>query len=692
MKKIIKIVISFILLLSITLTTTNVVKAENPYITRTTNRFDELVETQDAYEAIQKIKDLGGYSLNKPTDLYIDDEDYIYIADTGNKKIVVLDPNHNLILSFGDDTLLSPRGIYVRDNVLYVADYGDHSVDDSGQIVLYDIDKTLPSATLKEIRKCPDSQVLSLSSFKYHPEKIAVDSNLTMYVVSEGSYSGVLTINNENRFISYFAPNNVDVSIGTKILQFLYGENEKANIKSILPTPPYNVHIDDSGYIYTVSQMVVKNEIGDTLKKVNIGGVNYYPNQMLASSDFVACWSGKYGNVYAATQSGFIYEYDINGNLIFIFAGPATTIDQLGLFKNIMGIAVNNEDEIYILDQNDNSIQIFTPTNFTNTVHQALGLFNEGRYQESQSLWEEVLVFNSMTDIAHKGIGLSFFMKGEYEEALKEFKLANDKENYSEAFWEIRNVWISNNILPLFIIIVLLIVAIFVISILNKKKHILEPINNAFMKAKEKKPVNDFLLMFKMLRHPYDATYYIKKDKKIRYYNGLIVLLLLFVIYIVSLVSTGFIFNNVVLERTVLLKEAFKILIPIVLFVVANYLASSLLEGEGTFRAIFLTTMAALMPIVVIYPFLIIVSNFITYSESFIYYFGITIMIGWSAVILLLVNKELHNYTFKKMILNIIMTVLLMLVLLIVVILCYLMVSQVITFIKDVISEVIFHE
>ena len=693
MKRIIKLLLVITLVITL-LSVKNNAYADNPFITRTANRFGELVETQDAYEAILKIKDFDDYTFNKPTDIYIDSEDYIYIADSLNKRIIVADANNHFVTSFGTSELIDPRGIFVRYNTVYVADYGIRSETKSepGKIVLYDLDKEAKTATLKAIRTCPDSQVLSLSNFDFHPEKIAVDTNLTMYVVSDGSYSGVLTINDENRFISYFAPNNVSVDLKTRITQFLYGENERTTLKAILPSPPYNVHIDDSGYIYTVSQMVIKNDLGDTLKKVNIGGLNFYPNEMLAASDFTSCWSGKYGNVYASTKSGFIYEYDINGDLLFTFAGKQTTIDQLGLFKNIIGLAVNSRDELYILDQNDNSIQIFRPTSLTKTVHEALGLFNEGRYQESQNLWEEVLVYNSMTDIAHKGIGLSYFMKGEYKEALKEFKLANDKKNYSEAFWEIRNVWISSNILPLFIIIMVIVIATFTIIILNQKKHILAPIKGGFTKLKEKKPINDFLLMFKMLRHPLDATYFFKKDKKIRFYNGLIVLFFVFIIYIIGLVFTGFIFNNVVLERTILLKEAFKILIPIILFVISNYLASSLLEGEGTFKAVFLTTMGCLMPIIIIYPFLILVSNYITYSESFIFYFGLFIMITWSLVLLIVVNKELHNYTFKKMILNIIMTLGLMLVLLIVVILVYLLVSQVVSFVQDIISEAIFHD
>lgn len=692
----------FKLLLTLFITTTlfslgNVhVLADNPFITRTVNRFGELVETQDAYESVFKIKNIqtssSSYLLKEPEDIYIDKDGFIYIADTGNKSIVILDKDNNYLTHFGSDNLVKPTGLFVRDNKIYIADYGEASDNTTGKVSIYQFDKLTNEVTLIENRYRPSSKILEIDNFVYRPTKISVDSNLTMYVTSEGSYNGILTINSVNRFMSYFAPNDVETSLKDKIINFLYGDNDKVLLKDILPTPPTNVHIDDSGYIYTVTQMVTKNDIGDTLKKVNISGQNFYPTQMLASSEFVSCWHGNCGNIFAATKTGFIYEYDIEGNILFIFGGNTTTIDQWGLFKSISSIAVNQNELLYILDKNDNAIQIFKPTAYTQTVHEALALYNDGKYQESKALWENVLVYNSMIDIAHKGIGLAHFMNAEYEDALTEFKLANAKQEYSEAYWEIRNIWFTTHIGLIFGLIIFLIILFFTLGILDKKFSYKARIKEKWQSLKKISWIHDFQLMFGMLKHPSDTTYFIKINKKMGYYNGIIILGLLFGIYILGLTSTGFIFNNVVIERTILLKEAFKVLIPIGLFIVANYLSSSLLEGEGTFKAIFLTSLASLMPLVIIYPLVILVSNYLTLNESFIYYFGVTIMIAWTAIILLVTNKELHNYTFKKMVLNVIMTILLMLVLLIVVILCYLMIAQVADFVKDIISEVIFHD
>lgn len=693
MKKL-KITLSIILLLLIFLTNAKKVSADNPFKTRTVNRFNEIVDSPDAYEAILKVKNIktfdGYINLSSPSDLFIDDADNLYIADTGNKQIVILDSDKNLITSFGSDQMIKPTGIYVRNSVIYVADYGSPSDNTSGCIWIYDVDLQKRQVTFKEKRQTPKSAVLEIDNFVYRPEKISVDQNLTMYVVNEGSYSGIMTINDENRFMSYFAPNNVKTTFKQRLQNFLYGDNKNVTLTDILPTPPFNVHIDDSGYIYTVTQTVIKNDLGDTLKKVNIGGNNFYPSEMIASSDFTSCWSGSVGNVIASTKSGFIYEYDINGNILFIFGGNTTSIDQLGLFKSISGVVIDSFNQLVVLDQNDASIQIFRPTEYTNKVHQALNLYNEGFYKESMQLWQEVLKYNSMLDVAHKGIGLAHYLEGDYNEALKEFKIANAKKEYSEAFWEIRNIFLEEHIGLVFVIFCTISLFVSGIIILKKKTTLFNKLQEKTKSFKNKKFVHDFLLMFGMIKHPLDTTYYLKTDKKIKVYNAFIMLLLIFLIYIFGLTCTNFIFSNVVLERTILLKEAFKIIIPIVLFVIANYLASSLIEGEGRLASIFSVTMASLAPIIIIYPIVVIISNILTFNESVIFEFGILSMIVWSAILLFVTNKELHNYTFKQMLLNIILTIVLMLVLLIVLILCYLMFQQVVDFIKDIIAEAIF--
>ena len=148
--------------------------------------------------------------------------------------------------------------------------------------------------------------------------------------------------------------------------------------------------LDDSGYIYTVTSTVVQNNIGDTVKKVNIGGVNFYPEDMNVASSFIDSWSSGFNTIYALTSNGFIYEYDTEGNLLFRFGGNIASDEQLGLFKAASSIATDSEGKLYVVDPNSNAIQVFTKTNFTTKVHDALVLYMSGKYVESKALWEEV--------------------------------------------------------------------------------------------------------------------------------------------------------------------------------------------------------------------------------------------------------------------------------------------------------------
>lgn len=670
------------------------VKASAPFITRTVDRYGELVETQGAYDPIRNIKNFEKAGVldtfKGPKDLFIDQDDYYYVADTGNKRVVILDKDWTYVTEFGSDILLKPNGLFVREEYIYVTDFGNDLDKESGKVVVYKFDKNNGTVTLDKTFGRPEGKLMEIDDFLYRPMKIAVDSNHTMYIVSHGSSNGVLLVNSENRFLNFFAPNSSTGTFVDLLKTYLYGENSKVILTKRIAPAPENVMLDDSGYIYTVTKTIVQNNLGDTIKKVNIGGLNFYSDEMIASSDFVDSWSGAHKTVYAVTGGGWIYEYDIEGNLLFIFAGKKTNDEQLGLFSSASAIAVNSKDELYVVDDTASSIQVFRKTEFTRNVHNALELYMSGRYEESKDLWEEVLRYNSMFDLAHKGIGMAYYLERDYNSAMEKFRIANAKEEYSEAFWEARNIWIMNNITTVAIIAISLGVALIVVAKTNKKYHYLTPVVKPIKDFAERPKVKSILVMFKYIRHPMDAVYYVRYDKKIKIYNAFIVLALILGIYLLSLVGTGFLFTDVVLEKTILLKELTKVILPIVLFIVSNYLISSLMSGEGSFKSITINTMGSLMPIVIMMPWIILVSNALTLNEGFIYYFPLVVMFIWTFILLFVVIKETHNYSVKKTIVNFLLTLIMMFVLVIVIILLYLVFAQLYGFIEDMFKEVIF--
>jgi len=699
MKK--KIILLVVLLLNfILLSTTVSIEAASAYYTYTVDRNGDLAETNEAYEAVEMIRNLSdGTTLSSAKDLFIDNEDYMYIADTGNKRVVILNPNYEVVFSFGEDKFIKPLGIHVVDNLIYIADYGLGQVNsDIGAIYVYEFDKTKidleEAIVLKNEFKTPSSPILEAENFLFRPTKIAVDKNHTMYIVNEGTTSGVLMVNENNRFVDYFASNSLKLSFFERMQRIIYQNNDNVQMTKNIPTPVFNITLDNSGYFYTVTQTNLESNSGDNLKKINIGGINFFDDDMYVYSDIVDVWPGHQENIYAVTTNGFIFEYDNLGNLLFAWGGKGVGNDKLGLFMSASSIAIDSHNNVFVIDDNSsrNAIHIFRETPFATQIHEALDLYNNAKYVESIEVWEEVLRYNSMLDIAYRGIGLGHMMNQEYNEALEYFEIARDQQQYSEAYWEIRNLSLIDTMDNIIIIVVLLAVLVVVIKQVNRRSMVFSFVGNIKEKAKEKKRLREFFYMFHFLKNPADACYGIKQEKKSTLLSAWIILGLIFILYILGLVYTGFIFNDVVLENTILLKEAFKIIIPILLFIVSNYLMSSLMEGEGTFKAVFINMVGALMPVLIIYPFLIIISNFLTLNEAFIYEFGIFGMIIWSVFIVYFNVKETHGYTVGQTFVNIFLSIVFMVILIIILLIVYLMITQVSNFVIDLVKEVILRE
>ncbi len=676
------------------------VEAKSAYKTYTLDRTGELVETNEAYEAVEMIRTLSdGSTLDSAKDMFIDDEDYLYIADTGNQRVVIMNPDLEVLFTFGEDLLIKPLGIYVVDNLIYVADYGrGQTNDDIGAIYVWSFDKE--EAVFEDAIShvgtfsTPTSPILEAEEFLFRPTKIAVDKNHTMYIVNEGTTSGVLMVNENNRFIDYFASNSLNLTFWERMQRIIYQANENVTLTKNIPTPVHNITLDGNGYFYTVTQNNQESDTYDNLKKINIGGDNFYKGEMYVYNDLVDAWCGDVENVYAVSSNGFLFEYDNQGNLLFAWGGKGLGNDKLGLFLSASSIAVDSENNIYVIDDNSsrNSIQIFRETPFAHEVHNALDLYNNAQYVESIEVWEEVLRYNSMLDIAYRGIGLGYMMNQEYELALEQFEICQDREQYSEAFWEIRNLALIENV-DIFIYVVLILIVVFnLVKFTNRRYHYLAFVGDIKQGIKKQKTMREFLYMFHFIKNPFDACYGVKVEKRSSMISAWLVLAILFVIYILGLVYTGFAFNYVILEETILVKEALKILIPIIIFIIANYLMSSLMEGEGTFKTVFINTIGALMPVLIIYPFLIIISNFITWNESFIYDFGIFIMIGWALILLYFNIKETHNYTVGQTFVNLFLSFVFMIIIIIVLLMVYLMVTQVVGFISDLLKEVILRE
>jgi DNA-binding beta-propeller fold protein YncE/uncharacterized membrane protein (GlpM family) len=643
-----------------------------PYETETLSANGYVIETQTAYTPIGLFaKDSN---LVNPEDIFIDNQDRVYVVDSGTKSVFVFDLYGKQLNEIGKDVLNIPTGVFVDETGnIYVADYGNEMVyrfSNDGEL-------------LAEFGK-PDSPLFGTKS-PYKPQKVGVDRRGNIYVIGEGSNNGIIQLSKDGAFLGYYGVNIAGGSLESFLSSLLTSETQKANMFLKLPPAPDNIAIDDKGLIYSVTEGTDE----EVVKKLNVAGKNLLPPEIVGSNSFKDITVNEIGNMYVLDSSGRIAEYDSFGNLLFLFGGKDDGTNRLGLFKQPTGISVDKFGRLYVTDKERGLVQVFDRTAFAEKIHEGLELFIEGLYIESQDYWTEVLRLNSSFGLAHTAMGKAYFKQQEFDLALNEFKLAEDKGGYSEAYWEVRHKWLQNNLSTIFMIIFAFFLVRFIVLFIDKRKGILNPVRSGLNKITGIKLVKELLFGFKFFRHPIDSFYYLKWMKHASILSATILYIIMFVEVLIAKFATGFVFSSGSMARANLFMEIVLFFGPLALFIVCNYLISTINDGEGRLKDIYVGTIYSFVPYLVFILPLTLISNFLTLNEAFVYDFSIMIIYGWSLIILVIMIKEIHNFTISETIRNIFMTIFAMIILVLVIFIIYVLIGQVFDFVYSIVQEVI---
>jgi len=392
--------------------------------------------------------DLGISDFNTPSDMAFDGEGNLYVADTGNSRIVVLNRDLTLkkvITQFGNkgkkDTFKKPEGITVgSDGTIHIADTENHrivSMNSSGKLIrVFGLTKNS----------------LTGSNFVFLPTKVGVDRANRYYVIASHVTNGIMGFDANGEFSGYFGSLKVQTSLAEKFWKTVATKEQRSQMELFIPTEFNNLDIDSDGFVYATD---TDDSEDQSIRKINPSGVdvlvNYNSTKPICGdlsynsagsysgpSKFVDIIVRKKG-IYSALDStrGRIFTYDSEGNLLYVFGGLGS---QLGTFKNPIAIGSWNEG-IYILDQNRAQIIVFQPTQYGQLINKAVGLRFDGDETKAVSCWKNVLKLDSHYELAYDGIGKSLLASNKNKEAMYYLKKGMDKRNYSIAFHRYRNEW-----------------------------------------------------------------------------------------------------------------------------------------------------------------------------------------------------------------------------------------------------------
>ena len=663
----------FAMLLCLVMMAGMTASAETPYKTYTVDGYSYVLETQSAYNPLAAITKVGETAFVSPMDMAIGKDGNLYIADAGAHVILICSRDGEQVGSIGEGVLQTPTGVYVtEDGTVYVAD------KDAKKVFVFDAQGNVTAEYGK-----PDSPIYG-NSMDFKPTKVVANKTGTMYIICEGNMNGIVQLSpvEGGSFLGYFGTNYTSLSPFQMIQRVILTDAQRAQMLSNIPSTPTNLHIDDTGLIYTVTQ----GDKETSLKKLNIAGKNLLDSDPYYADLPAAVTTGNYNNILVADSDGYIYEYNEDGELLFMFGGRDDGRQRVGLCNKVEAIAVDEDDRIYLLDSDKKQIHIFEPTEFTNLLHESLYLFSKGQYTQSKEPLSKVLQMNSMFDYANQAMGHAYLQEENYEQALKYFRLAKSFEGYSDAFWEVRNIWIRNYLVAAVLAIAAVIVLIRGGKSLYRKKYA----NRPTTQTGEHILLGQLRYSLYFMRHPMDGCYGVKKEGKNSWWCANILLGTFILFSILEKYCSGFLVKTVREGRYDLITDIGKVLVIFIGLTACNYLVVTIHEGEGFFKDLYCAYAYCLTPYIVIKPFVILLSNVLTYNEVFLISFANIIVWTWVVILILLTLKEINNFTVGETAKALAITAFTVLILTLLVCIIYVLFSQVIDFVITVVREVVY--
>lgn len=686
MKK--KILTTLLLTLLLTLTLGGVAaEAVVPYTTYTYDVHGAMTKSPHAYVPLEYINsdtiaatvgsgaDNGRYSqggfdgLGTIEDICVDDLNHVYLVDSVKSCIVCLDENYNLRLIISGftnengvpDSLNGPRGVYVTESEIYVADTGN------SRIVIFD-----KMGNFAGIVAEPDSEVIPDKSI-YTPVAVSVDAAGRIYVVSSTTNYGVISMNRDGSFNGFIGAQKVTYNLFQYMWRMFQTDEQLAKAEKYVPTEYNNLTIDEDGFIYvttdSIDEAAQQNAIASRskssnyapIKKLNPSGTDvlvrggFYPpsgevtingasnvdNSIAGPSQIVDVAVGPSGTWSIIDKKrSKVFTYDEQGNLLHVFGDVGEQLGQIS--KDGLSAIAYQGSRILLLDYTKATITIYKRTAYGDLIVEALQSKLDREYDKIVDYYIEILRDNNNFDTAYIGIATSYYQDGDYEQAMDLYKYAYDTTNYSEAFAKYRKEWIEDRVwmVPVFIIVVC--VAMTAFGRYYKK------VNLRGQKMKEKRTLKEeFLYVFHVIYHPFDGFWDLKHEKRGSVKGATLIFGITIIGFLYKAVGQGYLYNPYFTGIS-LLTQILSVVLPVMLWVIANWCLTTLFDGEGSFKDVYVTTCYALMPVCVCSILSTILSNVLTLEESTIIGFVTSLGFIWTGALIFFGMMVIHDYSLGK--------------------------------------------
>ena len=660
-------------------------------------------------------------NISNPSDIEVDDNDNVYLADTSNNRIVILDRYYkvkNIISNFVNaqgtaDALNAPQGVFITSDKYVAGELvsGKIYVCDSGnnRIVTFNRD-----GQFLEIIPQPESELIEADDI-YTPIAVAVDNYDRLYVVSSSTTDGIIVMTEQGEFTGFVGAQKVTVSAWEQLWKRFQTDEQKEQSVQNLSSAFNNITLTGD-FIYVTTSSISEYKVTSAIDSKSTSG-DYAPVKMLnAAGDEIMRRNGFYppsGEVdhkqmkasdliYGSStvvdvaigpektwsiidqKRSKVFTYDFDGNLLFAFGDMGSTSQmQLGNIpeKALSGI-VYQGDKMLLLNKNNNNFTVYSRTEYGDILIRALANQNARQNDKAIEDWTEILKRNSNFDAAYIGIGKALYRSGSYEESLEYFKSAYDTTNYSNSYKEIRKEWLSKFIILIPIFVVALCVG------LGKFFGFAKKFNKRVSVTKGKRTYGqEIMYIFHLIFHPFDGFWDLKHEKRGSVRAGATILgVTVFAFWYQSL-GQGYILNARGTYMT-FFGAIMAVVVPLALWIIANWCLTTLFEGEGSLKDIFIASTYSLPPLVLFIIPTTIASNFVLENEANLISVIVAFGFVWTGMLLFFGMMVTHDYTMGKNFIMTLSTILGMICIMFIALLFSTLLGKLISFITNIVTEI----
>jgi hypothetical protein len=190
--------------------------------------------------------------------------------------------------------------------------------------------------------------------------------------------------------------------------------------------------------------------------------------------------------------------------------------------------------------------------------------------------------------------------------------------------------------------------------------------------------------------HPLDGFWDLTHEKRGSLAAANVIVALAILVDVMRLTLTSFQFVTVNMEEFNAAIVMMRIILPVFLWVVANWSLTTLMDGKGRMIDIYMAVAYALVPSVIINTVMIVLSQLITFDEGAIYWVLAGFSVLWTAILILAGMMMVHDYSLSKTVLSSLLTIVGMGVMVFIFVVFFSLISDAAAYFVSLYKEILF--